>query len=635
MKKQSKPEEKRVSEQLLRDSAEDKLRGSSDTSSKMKEKSPEKLLHELQVHQIELEMQNEELCRAQFDLLESRQRFADLYDFAPVGYFTFSHESLIKEVNLTGATFLGVARQKLINKRFRPFIAPSDLDTWDQHFVSVLWEGGKQSRDLTLNRQDGSIFFAGLESIRVEVSWRRFEVHTIVTDITERRQMEEALRKREKQFKSLYDNAAGGIFQMTPEGRLITANRVFGRMFGYESPEEVIDTVTNIAHQIFANPDDKKMIIDMLKERESLRNYECQMRRKDGFIFWGSINARFTETVDAIPCFEGLIIDVSKRRQAEEKLRESEELFRSYLEHAPDGVYMSDLGGVFLYGNRKAEEILGYPREELIGKNLLETNILSGNSLNKAVRLLQSNIEGKPTGPDEIELISKEGRSIPVEINTSVVQRMGQKIVLAFVRDITERRQAEDDLRKSEERYRTILEDIDEGYFENDLAGNFTFVNDAECRDLGYSREELIGMNYRQYSDEATAKNLYELFYNIYNTGKPVKRFLEQFISKDGTHHFNEVSASLIRDAKGKPIGFRGVSTDITERKRAEEELRLSEERFRRIFDEGPVGMILVNPDYTIVTVNKVFCGLLGYNKQELVGSKNYRSHLRRRQREK
>ena len=113
---------------------------------------------------------------------------------------------------------------------------------------------------------------------------------------------------------------------------------------------------------------------------------------------------------------------------------------------------------------------------------------------------------------------------------------------------------------------------------------------------------------------------IYELFYNIYNTGKPAKRFLEQFISKDGTRHFNEVSASLIRDAKGKPIGFRGVSQDITARKRAEEELRLSEERFRRIFDEGHFGMTLANSDYTIVMANKAFCGLLGYSEQELAG---------------
>src|SRR5674476_848596 len=94
----------------------------------------------------------------------------------------------------------------------------------------------------------------------------------------------------------------------------------------------------------------------------------------------------------------------------------------------------------------------------------------------------------------------------------------------------------------------------------------------------------------------------------------------DRFITKDGAHHFNEVSASLIRDAKGKPIGFRGVSQDITDRKQAEQELRLNEERFRHIFEEGPVGMVLVSPDYTIIAVNKVFCGLLGYSEQEIIG---------------
>jgi diguanylate cyclase (GGDEF)-like protein/PAS domain S-box-containing protein len=172
-------------------------------------------------------------------------------------------------------------------------------------------------------------------------------------------------------------------------------------------------------------------------------------------------------------------------------------------------------------------------------------------------------------------------------------------------RDITERKQAEEKLQKSEERYRTILEDIDEGYFENDLAGIFTFVNDAECRDLGYPREQLIGMNYRQYSDEATAKKLYELFYNIYNTGKPVKRFPGQFISKDGTRHFNEVSASLIRDAKGKPIGFRGVSRDITDRKQMEE------------------GYFELDLAGNFTFVNDAECRNLGYPKEELIGMNN------------
>jgi diguanylate cyclase (GGDEF)-like protein/PAS domain S-box-containing protein len=140
--------------------------------------------------------------------------------------------------------------------------------------------------------------------------------------------------------------------------------------------------------------------------------------------------------------------EVEHRKQTEEALRESEELFRSYLEYAPDGVYMNDLEGTLLYGNRKCEEIIGYRREELIGKNFLELNILPQQSLNKAVQLLQANMEGKSTGPDEIDLISKEGRLIPIEINTNVVQRMGQSIVLSFVRDITERRLAEDKIQQ-------------------------------------------------------------------------------------------------------------------------------------------------------------------------------------------
>jgi PAS domain S-box-containing protein/putative nucleotidyltransferase with HDIG domain len=139
---------------------------------------------------------------------------------------------------------------------------------------------------------------------------------------------------------------------------------------------------------------------------------------------------------------------------SEEKLRESEELFRCYLEYAPDGVYMSDVEGNFLYGNRKCEEMIGYRQEELIGKNFLELNLLTENSLAKAVELLQANREGKSTGPDEIDLIAKDGRLIPVEINTNVVQRMGQKIVLAFVRDITERRRAEQKLKDTLESLR-------------------------------------------------------------------------------------------------------------------------------------------------------------------------------------
>ena len=132
----------------------------------------------------------------------------------------------------------------------------------------------------------------------------------------------------------------------------------------------------------------------------------------------------------------------------------------------------------------------------------------------------------------------------------------------------------QDALQKSEEKYRTILENIEDGYYEVDIVGNFTFFNDALCRILGYTEDELMGMNNRQYMDEEVAKKVYRTFNDVYRTGKPAKVFDWELVRKDGTRRFIEASTSLISDSSGEPVGFRGICRDITERKRAEEALK-------------------------------------------------------------
>ena len=132
------------------------------------------------------------------------------------------------------------------------------------------------------------------------------------------------------------------------------------------------------------------------------------------------------------------------------------------------------------------------------------------------------------------------------------------------------RKQAKRHIRENDERYRTILDSIEEGYFEVDLKGNFTFFNDSLSRVLGYSKAELKKMNNRDYMPPETAKEIFNLFYEIYRTGKPVRKYGYEVIRKDGTIGFHELFASLIRDENGNPIGFRGIAHDITERKLAE-----------------------------------------------------------------
>jgi PAS domain S-box-containing protein len=213
----------------------------------------------------------------------------------------------------------------------------------------------------------------------------------------------------------------------------------------------------------------------------------------------------------------------------------------------------------------------------------------------------------------------KDGSTIDVEVSVNYMEDGGRQMFV-FLRDITERKGVEEALRESEEKYRSILENIQDGYFEVDLAGNFTFVNDAICRRLGYSREELIGMNNRQYTDETTAKKTYQLYNRIYRTGEPVRNFEEEVIRKDGTRWIYELSVSLIRNPEGKPIGFRGISRDVTERKRAEEVLRQSEERYRTILESIEDGYYEVDLAGNFTFVNDSICRIWGYPEEELMG---------------
>ena len=172
---------------------------------------------------------------------------------------------------------------------------------------------------------------------------------------------------------------------------------------------------------------------------------------------------------------------------------------------------------------------------------------------------------------------------------------------------------------QGDERYRAILENIEDAYFEVDIAGNFTFFNNAVCRLLGYSNDEVMGMNSRQYTDPENAKKLYQTFNTVYRTGIPIKGFEWELIRKDGTKRYGEVSISLIRDPYGQAIGFRGIARDTTERKKIEEALALSKERYRTLVEESFDG-IFIQRGVNIIFANRRLYEMLGYKETELEG---------------
>lgn len=172
-------------------------------------------------------------------------------------------------------------------------------------------------------------------------------------------------------------------------------------------------------------------------------------------------------------------------------------------------------------------------------------------------------------------------------------------------------------LRESEEKYRTILEDIEDVYYEVALNGDFTFFNNSLCRILGYTKEELMGMNNRRYTDEQNAKKLFHAFNEVYRTGKPTQLFDWQVIRKDGTKRNVEASVSLIKDSSDKPIGFRGIVRDITERKHAEEALRESELMLRKSQEAAGIGSYTVDLIEDACKASIVLNDILGIPRED------------------
>ena len=241
-------EENGSSESALREAAEVELSKSPDASTKLKKRSPEEIIHELQVHQVELEMQNDELKRVQLALEASRDKYQDdyrdLYDLAPVGYFTLTNRGLITQANLTGAALLGMPFPELIKRGFGYFVTPESLDDWDHHIINVFGHEKKQTCDLLLKRKDGSTFYACLESIRVHVSTGQqrknnggHEIRMAVIDITDRRRMEEA-KKTLGQFFSFFSNLYAGVLVATTDGRVEFVNQAFCDLFNLHDPPE-------------------------------------------------------------------------------------------------------------------------------------------------------------------------------------------------------------------------------------------------------------------------------------------------------------------------------------------------------------------------------------------------------------
>ena len=339
---------------MLRDDAEEQLAHSPKRSSGMEGQTPEQLIHELEVHQIELETQAEELRRAHIAVVESRDKYLDLYEFAPVSYFTLNDKALIEEVNLAGATLLGTDRKKLVNARFRKFIAQTDSEQWIKYFMDVLDQENKQTCTLMLKRSDGSMFPARLESNRITSSDAAPTVRVTVSDITDIKKAEKALGESEEKYRALFAAESDGIFVVDKEsGTIIECNDAITPMYGYRKDEVIGQLNTAMS----AEPEATRAATHGVKSLIPIRYH----RRKDGSVFPVEIAASVV-SVKGHDAIVAAVRDITERKVAEEALRQSEEKLSHILNDITDVVWSLSWPDMKVYYISPSAEKLVFPQ---------------------------------------------------------------------------------------------------------------------------------------------------------------------------------------------------------------------------------------------------------------------------------
>ncbi|MFH1081494.1 MAG: PAS domain S-box protein [Pseudomonadota bacterium] len=547
-------------------------------------RSPEEvrqLVHDLQVQQIELEMQSEELRRAQGELEEARARYFDLYDLAPVGYFTLSERGLILEANLTAANMLGMVRSSLVKKRLTSFIIPEDQDIYYRHRKQLFETGATQICELRLVKKDGAQFWAHITAAAAQDNESNSPVcRTVMIDITERRRVQEALFESEKRYREFFATSRDCVFITTIEGKWIDFNDAALEMFNYDSREELSQVPIS---SLYVNQEERSALLALIEKQGYVKEQPVKLRRRDGTVIDVLITSGFRQGADGPEReYYGTIRDITERKQAKEARHRSEENFRRSLDESPLGVRIVTVEGETIYANRAILDIYGYDSVEELKNTPVEKRYSPKSYVEFQTRREQRRRGFEAPSDYVISIIRKDGGVRHLQVFRKEVLWDGESQFQALYHDITERKKAEEALRQSEEKYREIFDKTVEGIYRSTSAGRLLIINPAFARICGYASPEEMMEKVTDIANQLYANPEDRLrFQKLIAAVGEIKGFEAQFKHPTKGLVWISIHAKAIRDDQGNIQYYEGTIEDITDRRRVEEELRASQKQLR------------------------------------------------------
>jgi len=554
----------------------------------------------------------------------NEKRYRELFDLAPIGYHELDIHGRITRVNHTELDMLGYTENEMIGEFIWKFT--EDENASRQRVLQKL-EGitppsnGEECTYLRKNRT--AMQFLAEDRILLDAANCIIGIRTTLQDITLHKRMELSLQASEEKYRKFFEDDLSGDYISTPQGKILDCNQAFATMLGCSS----IDAALNADVEAFyEQPSDRQNFLDRLRREKKLFNYEEVLQRQDGrsITVLENVIGRFDSRGELIS-FRGYIFDITERKQAEKQIMMLAQAVRSINEC----VSITDKNNNIVFVNLALLNTYGYTEQELLGKNiaLIRSPRISDEESEK---ILQLSMEGGWQG----ELINKrkDGSEFPISLSSTAIRdNEGKPIALIGVAtDITGRKQAEEALRNNEHKLaevnqmlQLVMDTIPVRIFWKDKDLVYAGCNRLFAEDAGRKNPaELIGdtdfnMGWREQA---------ELYRNddreVLNSGKPKLSYEEPQTAPDGKQIWLRTSKIPLFDIDNRIIGVMGTYEDITERKRAEEAVRESEERFRTTLYSIGDGVITTDTNGNVQQMNHVAEMLTGWNETEAQGKK-------------
>jgi PAS domain S-box-containing protein len=495
---------------------------------------------------------------------DTLQQLSAAVEQSPVSIVITDPQGKISYVNSKFTETTGYGPEEVVGKT--PGILKSGITSPEVY--RSLWSTVRQGRqwqgELCNRKKSGEIYWESA-TIRPITNAKGGITHflAIKEDITEKRRAEEALRASEKRYRLLFERNLAGVLRTTLEGRVLECNQAAARMFGYDSPEEVLNLR---AADFYQESSDREAFLSKLKSEKGLTNQEMKCRRKDGESVWVIANLSLIEDeLAGVGIVEGTVVDITERKRAEEQVRE-------LLDSIPEAIYGIDLEGRCTSCNPSCLQLLGYEHPaDLLGKDmhtLIHHSRQDGTHYpEEECHIFEAFRRGQGTHVDNEVLWRRDGTSFAAEYWSHPIHRGGKVIgaVVTFV-DITERKRAETELRLTQfslERASDAVEWIDS-------QARIVYVNQAECLALGHSREELLALSIPDINPLFPMERWWAFWEELKARGPMT--FETQHQTKEGRVFPVEVTANYL-EFNGQEYCF-AFARDITERRALETQLR-------------------------------------------------------------